>query len=46
MSCLNLYLGHRLNLFQSIAESDPISSTELSKKPNILNAIYVNGWNV
>src|SRR5215210_2477788 len=43
MSCLNLYLGHRLNLFQSIAESGPISSTELSNKTKYSER-YILEW--
>lgn len=43
MSCLTLYLGHRLNLFQSIFEAGPITSMELSKKTDIPKDIYVNG---
>src|SRR5918999_1746335 len=43
MSCLNLYLGHRLNLFQSIAESGPISSIELSNKTKYSER-YLREW--
>ena len=43
MSCLNLYLGHRLSLFQSIADSGPISSTELSNKTKYSER-YLREW--
>ena|SRR5215204_1247401 len=43
MSCLNLYLGHRLNLFQSIDDSGPISSTELSNKTKYSER-YLREW--
>src|SRR5919109_531238 len=43
MSCLNLYLGHRLNLFQSIVESGPVSSAELSSKTNYSER-YLREW--
>ena len=43
MSCLNLYLGHRLNLFQSIVESGPISSVELSNKTKYSER-YLREW--
>jgi ubiquinone/menaquinone biosynthesis C-methylase UbiE len=43
MSCLNLYLGHRLNLFQSIAESGPTSSIELSNKTKYSER-YLREW--
>ena len=43
MSCLNLYLGHRLNMFQSIADSGPISSTELSNKTKYSER-YLREW--
>jgi ubiquinone/menaquinone biosynthesis C-methylase UbiE len=43
MSCLNLYLGHRLNLFQSIVESGPVSSAELSNKTKYSER-YLREW--
>src|SRR5215208_2719310 len=43
MSCLNLYLGHRLNLFQSIADSGPTSSIELSNKTKYSER-YLREW--
>jgi ubiquinone/menaquinone biosynthesis C-methylase UbiE len=43
MSCLTLYLGHRLNLFQSILESGPITSIELSKKTGYSER-YLREW--
>jgi C-5 cytosine-specific DNA methylase/winged helix-turn-helix protein len=43
MSCLNLYLGHRLNLFQSIVESGHISSAELSNKTKYSER-YLREW--
>ena len=43
MSCLTLYLGHRLNLFQSIFEAGPITSIELSKNTGYSER-YLREW--
>jgi hypothetical protein len=43
MSCLTLYLGHRLNLFQSIFESGPVTSIELSKETGYSER-YLREW--
>ena len=32
ISCLTLYLGHKLDLFNSLRKEGPITSEELSKK--------------
>ena len=32
ISCLTLYLGHKLDLFNSLKRDGPITSEELSKK--------------
>jgi len=43
MTCLNLYLGHKLNLFQSLVESGPITSAELSNKTKYSER-YLREW--
>ncbi len=43
MSCLNLYLGHKLNLFQSLVESGPITPAELSTKTKYSER-YLREW--
>jgi len=43
MSCLNLYLGYKLNLFQSIVESGPIRTIELSNKTKYSER-YLREW--
>ena len=32
VSCLTLYLGHKLDLFNSLKSEGPVTSEELSKK--------------
>jgi ubiquinone/menaquinone biosynthesis C-methylase UbiE len=43
MSCLNLYLGHRLGLFRTIADSGPVTSIELSRATNCSER-YLREW--
>jgi ubiquinone/menaquinone biosynthesis C-methylase UbiE len=43
MSCLNLYIGHRLDLFRTLVEYSPVSSTELAVKTGY-NERYVREW--
>ena len=46
ISCLTLYLGHKLDLFNSLRKEGPITTEESSKKQNILKGICVSGLNV
>jgi hypothetical protein len=32
MSCLSLYVGHRLGLFQALAEAGPVTSQEFAQR--------------
>ncbi|MCX8214411.1 MAG: hypothetical protein OTJ97_07910 [SAR202 cluster bacterium] len=32
MSCLNLYLGHRLGLFQALVDAGPVTSKQVSRR--------------
>jgi 2-polyprenyl-3-methyl-5-hydroxy-6-metoxy-1,4-benzoquinol methylase len=43
LSCLNLYLGHRLDLFQSIKDAGPITSRELAQRTGY-NERYLREW--
>jgi hypothetical protein len=52
ISCLTLYLGHKLDLFNSLRKEGPITTEELSKKtkyserylPEWLECMTVNGY--
>jgi ubiquinone/menaquinone biosynthesis C-methylase UbiE len=52
ISCLTLYLGHKLNLFNSLKEASPVTSSELAAKTNYseryllewLECMTVNGY--
>jgi hypothetical protein len=43
LSCLTLYIGHKLDLFNIIKETGPIDSKELSKKTNYSER-YLREW--
>src|SRR5215218_7096910 len=43
ISCLTLYLGHKLNLFNSLKEASPVSSSELAAKTNYSER-YLREW--
>jgi 2-polyprenyl-3-methyl-5-hydroxy-6-metoxy-1,4-benzoquinol methylase len=43
LSCLTLYIGHKLDLFNIIKETGPIDSEELSMKTNY-SARYLREW--
>ena len=43
MSCLTLYLGHKLDLFNSLKSEGPIASEELSKKTKYSER-YLREW--
>ena len=43
MSCLNLYLGYKLNLFIHIVEAGPVTSTELADKTKYSER-YLREW--
>jgi 2-polyprenyl-3-methyl-5-hydroxy-6-metoxy-1,4-benzoquinol methylase len=43
MSCLNVYLGHRLGLFQAIVDAGPVSSRELATKTGFQER-YLREW--
>ncbi|MFQ6043187.1 MAG: class I SAM-dependent methyltransferase [Candidatus Poribacteria bacterium] len=43
LSCLNLYIGHRLGLFEALAGSGPITSEDLSKQVGF-HERYVREW--
>jgi 2-polyprenyl-3-methyl-5-hydroxy-6-metoxy-1,4-benzoquinol methylase len=43
LSCLNLYLGHRLNLFQSIHNAGPVTSRELAQRTGYSER-YLREW--
>ena len=43
LSCLNLYIGHKLDLFNIINGSGPINSEELSKKTRYSER-YLREW--
>jgi hypothetical protein len=43
VSCLTLYLGHKLDLFNSLGKEGPITSEELSKKTKYSER-YVREW--
>jgi len=43
ISCLTLYIGHKLDLFNLIRETGPIDSKELSKKTNYSER-YLREW--
>jgi 2-polyprenyl-3-methyl-5-hydroxy-6-metoxy-1,4-benzoquinol methylase len=43
MSCLNLYIGHRLDLFKAVVEVQPVTSRNLAKKTG-LNERYLREW--
>ena len=36
ISCLTLYLGHKLDLFNSLKEASPVTSSELAAKTDTL----------
>ena len=43
MSCLNLYLGHRLGLYQAMADAGPVTPAELAKRTGY-NERYLREW--
>jgi hypothetical protein len=43
ISCLTLYLGHKLDLFNSLKKEGPITSEELSKKTKYSKR-YLREW--
>ena len=43
LSCLTLYLGHRLDLFNSLKETGPVTCTELAAKTNYSQR-YLREW--
>ena len=43
LSCLNLYIGYRLGLFEALADSVPITSEDLSRQTG-LHERYVKEW--
>ena len=43
VSCLTLYLGHKLDLFNSLKSEGPVTSEELSKKTK-LSERYLREW--
>ncbi len=43
MSCLNLYLGHRLGLYQSIADAGPVTPLELARRTGYTER-YIREW--
>ena len=43
VSCLTLYLGHKLNLFNSLRREGHITSEELAKKTNYSER-YIREW--
>jgi 2-polyprenyl-3-methyl-5-hydroxy-6-metoxy-1,4-benzoquinol methylase len=43
MSCLNVYLGHRLGLFQALADAGPVTSHELARKTGYQER-YLREW--
>src|SRR5215207_2792456 len=43
LSCLTLHLGHKLNLFNILKESGPITSSELSHKTKYSER-YLREW--
>jgi ubiquinone/menaquinone biosynthesis C-methylase UbiE len=43
VSCLTLYLGHKLNLFNSLRREGPITSEELAKKRKY-SVRYIREW--
>lgn len=43
MSCLTLYLGHKLDLFNSLKEGGPVTSSELAAKTNYSER-YLREW--
>lgn len=43
MSCLNLYLGHRLGLYQAMADSGPATSSELARRTGYAER-YLREW--
>ncbi|MBM3237906.1 methyltransferase domain-containing protein [Candidatus Poribacteria bacterium] len=43
MSCLTLYIGHRLGLFKALADAGPVTSDELAKQSG-LNERYIQEW--
>jgi ubiquinone/menaquinone biosynthesis C-methylase UbiE len=43
ISCLTLYLGHKLNLFNSLKEAGPVTSSDLSAKTNYSER-YLREW--
>jgi len=43
MTCLNLYLGHKLNLFQSLVEFGPITPADFSTKTKYSER-YLREW--
>ena len=52
MNCLSLYIGHKLDLFNFLRETGPITASELSVKTNYskrylqewLDCMFVNGY--
>src|SRR6185436_9758212 len=43
ISCLTLYLGHKLDLFNSLKEEGPVTSSELATKTNYSER-YLREW--
>ena len=43
MSCLTLYLGHKLDLYNSLKETGPVTSSELAAKTNYSER-YLREW--
>lgn len=52
MNCLSLYIGHKLDLFNFLRETGPITTSELADKTNYskrylqewLDCMFVNGY--
>ena len=43
ISCLTLYLGHKLDLFNSLKETGPVTCLELAAKTNYSER-YLREW--
>jgi SAM-dependent methyltransferase len=43
LSCLNVYLGHRLGLYKALAEAGPVTSAELSRR-TAYSERYLREW--
>jgi hypothetical protein len=43
MSCLSLYIGHRLGLFQALADAGPVTSQEFAQRTKYAER-YLREW--